>query len=91
MGPGPRTFGSNPQLQIYAEPSSPANFYASDYDPTTQWHTYRVEVQDDSATLVVDGLALTTINSAQPFSTGPLGVSSGLVMLRVSSFRVLAL
>jgi hypothetical protein len=91
MGPGPRTFGSNPQLQIYAEPGGPSNFYVSDYDPQTQWHTYRVEVQDDSATLVVDGIAITTINSEQPYSTGPLGISSGLVLLRVSSFRVLAM
>jgi hypothetical protein len=74
-----------------SEPSSPQNFYVNDYDPGTQWHTYRVEIQDDSATLVVDGIAITTINSAQPFSTGPLGISSGLVVLRVSSFRVLAL
>lgn len=91
LKPGPRPFGLNPQIQIFLEPSARDNFYTNDYDPQTQWHTYRVEVQGRSATLVVDGIGLTTVNSTQTLSTGPLGISCGAVVLRVSNFRVIAL
>jgi|GEM_PF-994536 len=96
MGPGPRPNGSNPQLQIYIEPfgaMAPGSFHPNDNDPGTQWHTYRVEVQGNAASLFVDGNGFTMVSSTQTatLSNGPLGISCGLVVLRVSSFRITAL
>jgi hypothetical protein len=96
MGPGPRPNGSNPQLQIYIEPigaMAQGSFQPSDNDPGTRWHTYRVEVQGNAATLFVDGVAITTVSSTQTntLSNGPIGISCGTVVLRVSSFRITAL
>jgi hypothetical protein len=95
-GPGPRPNGSNAQLQIYIEPfgaMTPGSFHPSDNDPGTEWHTYRVEVQGSEATLFVDGVAITTATSTETntLSNGPLGISCGSVVLRVSSFRITAL
>ncbi len=96
MGPGPRPNGSNPQLQIYIEPfgaMAPGSFHPNDNDPGTQWHTYRVEVRGNAASLFVDGNGFTTVSSTQTatLSNGPLGISCGMIVLRVSSFRILAL
>lgn len=95
-GPGPRPNGSNAQLQIYIEPfgaMAPGSFHPSDNDPGTQWHTYRVEVVGNEATLFVDGVSITTASSTQTntLSNGPLGISCGSVVLLVSSFRITAL
>lgn len=95
-GPGPRPNGSNAQLQIYIEPfgaMAPGSFRPSDNDPGTQWHTYQVDVQGNAATLIVDGVTTTTVSSTQTemLSNGPLGLSCGMVVLRVSSFRIMAL
>ena len=96
LGPGPRPNGSNAQLQIFIDPMAdmaPGSFHPSDNDPKTQWHTYRVDVQDNEATLEVDGVPSHSASSTQTqmLSNGPLGLSCGSVVLRVSSFRILAL
>lgn len=95
-GPGPRPNGSNAQLQIYIEPTSHmarGSFQPSDNDPGTQWHTYRVDVQGSTATLEVNGQPVHSATSIQTdsLSNGPLGVSCGSAVLRISSFRILAL
>jgi hypothetical protein len=96
LGPGPRPNGDNPQLQIYIEPMgdmAPGSFLPSDNDPTTLWHTYRVEVQGNAATLFVDGVGTHTASSTvtNNLSTGPLGITCGLVVLQVSEFRIITL
>ncbi len=96
VGPGPRPNGSNPQLQIYLEPfgaMAPGSFQPSDNDPGTQWHTYRVNVQGNAATLIVDGVSIHSVTSTQTdtLSNGPLGLNCGEIVLRVSSFRILTL
>lgn len=96
MGPGPRPNGSNAQLQIYLEPMSdmpPGTFHPSDNDPKTLWHSYRVDVQDNSATLSVDGNATHSASSMQTdtLSNGPLGLSCGMAVVRFSNYRILAL
>ncbi len=96
MGPGPRPNGSNPQLQIFLDPLSAQGsgpFYTSDYDPRTLWHTFRIEVQGSEVRLIVDGAPTGSATSQQTdfLSNGPFGIESSMVVLRVSSFRVIAL
>ena len=95
-GPGPRPNGSNAQLQIFIDPMAhmaPGSFQPSDNDPKTLWHSYRVDVQGNEAVLSVDGNEAHSAASIQTdtLSNGPLGISCGMVVLQVSSFRILAL
>ena len=95
-GPGPRPNGSNAQLQVFIDPMAdmaPGMFQPSDNDPKTLWHTYRIDVQGNEAVLSVDGNEAHSASSIQTdtLSNGPLGISCGMVVLRVSSFRILAL
>lgn len=95
-GPGPRPNGSNAQLQIFIEPMgdmAPGSFRPNDNNPGYVWHTYRVEVQGNEATLAVDGNRAMTASSMQTdtLSHGPLGITCGAIVLRVSSFRIIAL
>jgi hypothetical protein len=64
-----------------------------DYEPGYGWHTFRVEVQDNGVRLLDDGtqIAQANSNATDTLSNGPLSLDSSLVVLRVSSLRILAL
>ena len=69
-----------------------AGFQEIDFVPGTTWHTYRIEVQGNEALLSVDGTQVSHATSQeQALSTGPIGMKSTGLSLRVSSFRVTAL
>ncbi len=88
--------GSHPQAQVLIDPSSSMSSSSAppiDYEPGSQWHIYRVEVRDNQALLLADGVQIGRASSEQTavLSNGPIGLSSELLVLRVSSFRVTAL
>ncbi len=92
--PGP--FGSHPQAQATIDPSG--NMPRScclpiDYEPGYDWHTYRLEVQDNEVRLLVDGTEIAHANSngTDTLSNGPLTFNSTLAILRISSLRIVAL
>ncbi len=94
--PGPRTFGSHPQSNVYLDPfsqASQANGMPQDYEPGSEWHTYRVEVRGNEASLLDDGTQIGSASSQQTdtLSNGPIEFSSTLVILRVSDLRILTL
>jgi len=67
-------------------------FEQHDYQPGTVWHTYRIEVVGDQATLFVDGTQSSrSITQEDAISNGPFGLSSWGFDLRVSSFVITAL
>ena len=95
-GSAPRPFGDHPQSQVYLDPTgdmSAGNGIPKDYEPGSGWHTYRVEVQGNEASLLDDGVQIGSASSQQTdvLSNGPIGFSSELVILRVSSLRILTL
>ncbi|OLE31823.1 MAG: hypothetical protein AUG45_11865 [Ktedonobacter sp. 13_1_20CM_3_54_15] len=95
-GSAPRPFGDHPQSQVYIEPTgdmSQGSGIPQDYEPGSGWHTYRVEVQGNEASLLDDGVQIGSASSQQTdfLSNGPIGFSSELVILRVSSLRILTL
>jgi hypothetical protein len=95
-GSGPRPNGAHPQSQVFLNPSddtAPGSGIPKDYEPGSGWHTYRVEVQGNEASLLVDGVQIGSASSQQTefLSNGPIGFSSELVILRVSNLRILAL
>lgn len=67
-------------------------FNQSDFVPTYNMRTYRVEVQGNKLSFYIDGARIDSTYSQKPaLSTGPLGILSEGLVLRVSSFTVTAL
>ncbi len=93
--PAPRPFGEHPQSQVFLDPSNdyPGGGIPQDYEPGSGWHTYRVEVKGNVASLLDDGVQIGSASSQQTdvLSNGPIGFSSELVILRVSNLRILTL
>ncbi len=95
-GTASRPPGSHPQAQVFIDPASSmaqGSAFPIDYEPGFQPRTYRVEVQDTEARLLVDGVQIGRASSEQTatLSNGPLGLDTELLVLRVSSIRILAL
>ncbi len=95
-GSQPRPNGAHPQAQVFIDPDSSmasGSGLPIDYEPGFHWHTFRVEVQDNEARLLDDGVQIGHASSEQTdvLSNGPIGLSSELVVLRISRIRILAL
>ncbi|MDQ2903680.1 MAG: family 16 glycoside hydrolase [Ktedonobacteraceae bacterium] len=95
-GTEPRPNGSHPQAQVFIDPTSSTTTGTGmpiDYEPGWQWHTYRVEVQDNQARLLVDDVQIGTASSDKTdvLSNEPLGLSTEQTVLRVSDLRIIAL
>jgi hypothetical protein len=94
--PGPHPFGSHPQSQVYLDPSGDMNQGSGmphDYEPGSEWHTYRVEVRGNEASLLDDGTQIGSASSQQTdiLSNGPIAFNCALVILRVNDLRILTL
>ena|SRR5579872_2956076 len=69
-----------------------STFEQHDYQPGDSWHTYRIEVMGDQATLFVDGTQNSvSVTQEDAISNGPISLSSWGFDLRVSSFVITAL
>ncbi len=94
--PGTRPFGDHPQSHVFLDPYSDAGRESGipqDYEPGSGWHTYRVEVRGNEASLLDDGTQVGSASSQQTdfLSNGPIEFNCALVILRVSSVRILTL
>jgi len=95
-GSGPRPFGDHPQAQVFLDPyvySALGSGIPQDYEPGTGWHTYRVEVRGNEVSFLDNGTQIGDANSQRTnfLSNGPIKFNSKLVILRVSTLRILAL
>lgn len=90
-----RPFGTHPASQVFLDPygdTVPGSGLPDANYPGFGWHTYRVEVRGKAVRLLDGGVQIGIANSQQNIiSNGPLGLSSGQVVLRVSSIRILTL
>ncbi len=91
-----RPNGAHPQAQVYIDPISSmaiGSAYPIDYEPGSQWHTFRIEVQGNEAILLVDGVQIGRASSEKTavLSNGPIRLSSALLDLRVSSLHIITL
>lgn len=70
-----------------------ASMSVRDFLPHTDWHTYRIEVQDNQAIFYIDGTISNTASSTVThfLSNGPIQLRTSLVALRVSNFRITSL
>jgi hypothetical protein len=94
--PGPRPFGDHPLSQVYLDPygdTEQGSGIPQDYEPGSGWHTYRVEVQGNEASLLDNGTQIGSTSSQQTdvLSNGPIEFNCSLVILRVSDVRILTL
>lgn len=94
LGSAPHPMAAHPQAQIFLDPFDyvgVGNGLPNAFYPRPGWQTYRVEVHGNEAILLVDGAQVSSATSQQTdtLSNGPLGLSSQMLVLRVSSVRVL--
>ena len=96
-GSQPRPNGAHPQAQVILDPFGDmmqGSGLPVDFEPGSNWHTYRVEVQGSSARLLVDGVqegGSASSDQTDVLSNGPVGLISEQLILRVSSFRIITL
>ncbi len=91
-----RISGSHGQVEIWLNPQtamSPGTGLPNDYDPGFKWHTYTIEVQDNSARLRDNGVSIGYVSSEDTnyLSNGPLGFTCQWLEVRISSIRILSL
>ena len=96
LGSAPHPMAAHPQAQVFLDPfdySGPGNGLPNAFFPRPGWQTYRVEVRGSEAIFLVDGAQVSSATSqhTDTLSNGPLGLSSQMVVLRVSSVRILSL
>jgi hypothetical protein len=94
--PGPQPFGQHPQSNVYLEPYndvSRGSGIPQDYEPGSGWHTYRVEVRGNEASLLDNGTQIGSASSQQTdtLSNGPITFDCTLVILRMRDLRILTL
>jgi hypothetical protein len=95
-GSAPRPFGDHPQSQVFIVPNGDMTLGSGlpqDHEPGTAWHTYRVEVHGNEASLLADGVQIGDASSQQTdfLSNGPIGFKCQLVILHVSNISILTL
>lgn len=93
---GIRPNGSHPQVQAYIDPFGSMereSFETSDYEPGTQWHTFRVEVRDSQVSFFIDAKTISNATSIKTnfLSDGPLHLTGSKVILRVGTLRITTL
>jgi len=96
LGSAPHPMAAHPQSQVILDPfnySGLGNGIPNAFYPRSGWHTYSVEVRGNEATFLVDGAQICSAYSqlTNVLSNGPLGLSSQMIVLRVSNVRILAL
>ncbi|QBD82020.1 hypothetical protein EPA93_41000 [Ktedonosporobacter rubrisoli] len=97
LGPGEHGYATHPMIEIVTDPENDnvnANLAtAFDFEPTTKWHTYRLDVRGRQAALYIDDQKLSSVVTVKesPLSEGPIKFICGKAILRISDFRILAL
>ena len=91
-----RMSGSHGAAQIILDPltaMAPGVGIPNDYDPGFNWHTYTIEVQDNSIHFRDNGIQIGYASSVDAYylSNGPLGFSCQWLEVRISSIRILSL
>jgi hypothetical protein len=83
---------TNAQILAFTQSSgSTDSLVQQAFDPGTDWHTYRVEVQGNTIRFLVDGRPLLTTQDNRFLTGSTVGLSSIGWQLTVSSFKVIAL
>jgi hypothetical protein len=91
-----RMSGSHGQVEIWLDPFSAmpqGSGLPNDYDPGFRWHTYTIEVQNDGARLLDNGIQLSQVSSIDTdyLSNGPLGFTCQWLEVRIASIRILSM
>ncbi|GCE28869.1 hypothetical protein KDA_43530 [Dictyobacter alpinus] len=93
----PHGYATHPLVETVIDPDmhqqANVNAQAFDYEPGSQWHTYRVEVSAEQTQFFADNVRISRASSAKTatLSNGPLRLDCGKAILRVKGFEVTAL
>jgi len=94
LTPGLTSGSLAPKLAMAIDPlSSMEDYQIHDYQAGSDLRTYRIEVRGPQATLLLNGARniQAVSDSTSYLSNGPIRLKCGLVILRVSDFRIIAL
>ena len=96
LTPDHNTSGLHPQLNLLLDPLDAMDTTAAqvhDYEPGSDWRTYRVEIYKWHASLLINDTRNNQAVSTNTdyLSNGPIHFSCGKVVLRISNLRILAL
>jgi hypothetical protein len=84
--------GVNAQITAYTQSSGNTDTLVQQgFDPGTDWHTYRVEVQGNTIRFLVDGSPLLTTQDNRFLTGSTVGLWSAGVQLTVRSVKMIAL
>ncbi|GCE23334.1 hypothetical protein [Dictyobacter kobayashii] len=91
-----RPHGSHPHVQAYIDPFGSmerGSFDPSDYEPGTQWHTFRIEIMGAEVSLFIDGQSISNAISTKTntLSNGPIHLTCSEVILRLGTIRITTL
>ncbi len=64
---------------------------AESFDPGSEWHLYRLEVEGNTIRLAVDGRMLIETSDNNTLANGSIGLFSVGAQVSVRSFKVIAL
>jgi hypothetical protein len=59
------------------------------FDPGTDWHTYRIEVEGNRIRLLIDGIEMASVADNMFLSAGRVGLWSSKYQLEVRNFKVI--
>lgn len=86
---------ATPQAQVSVDPTGDMDtrMIASDYEPGSGWHTYRIEVRGPRVSFFIDGVrkSFATSKITKVLSNGPFRMASLGAIINVSSARVMTL
>lgn len=96
LTPGSHVFAIHPLSEVLLDPEDsmgPLYPQVFDYEPGTQWHTYRVEVRGARVDFFINQVRVSRAISqkTKTLSTGPIRLETGKAVLRVDDFRVMTL
>ena len=76
---------------IWAQPNQTAGLAYQNYVAGTEWHNYRVEVQDTHIRLLIDGKPVVEAESERYQRGGWIGLEDANAPIDISNFKVLTL
>jgi hypothetical protein len=95
LSPAPHSEFANPLVEALIDPPSSMDtpMVTSDYEPGSNWHTYRIEVQGSQVKFFIDDVRKSIATSTQTatLSNGPIHLHCAVAVVRVASVRVTTL
>lgn len=96
LAPGQHGYATHPLSEVLIDPEESMGSVLTqvrDYEPGPEMRTYRIEVQGNQVDFFIDSNRVSRAASTKTknLSSGPIRLNAGNAILRVGSFRIIAL